>query len=272
MYLVADNLILTIVEGTVGVGITLVLFFRLTCTEPGILPKASQLPPDHPLLQPPDSTAQQDPHYQPVNFTPQSSLDTNSSSSSAQIRTSDLSGPHSLQQGSTETQENLSSSNSITTHTTETHNITVEYSSPSDPPLNAPTTLPSNTLSAPIPSHLNQPPLIGGRFCKVCRIWRPEGCKHCYECGNCVLGFDHHCPVVNNCIGERNQVFFMLFLCSCGVSCTLYAVTVVVYLVLHTIHDSQYFVCFSLCISIYISSLFYSNSVVLSYIIFYYIL
>ncbi|CAL8086414.1 unnamed protein product [Calicophoron daubneyi] len=50
------------------------------------------------------------------------------------------------------------------------------------------------------------------RFCKHCLLEQPLRCRHCPECKRCVLKFDHHCPWVCNCIGERNHSAFVTFL------------------------------------------------------------
>lgn len=49
------------------------------------------------------------------------------------------------------------------------------------------------------------------RWCATCQLQRPPGASHCRVCDNCVLGFDHHCFFVNNCIAQRNFGFFMGF-------------------------------------------------------------
>ncbi|KER33758.1 DHHC zinc finger domain protein [Opisthorchis viverrini] len=50
------------------------------------------------------------------------------------------------------------------------------------------------------------------RFCKHCLLEQPLRCRHCPECNRCVIKFDHHCPWLANCVGERNHSAFVVFL------------------------------------------------------------
>ena len=49
-------------------------------------------------------------------------------------------------------------------------------------------------------------------FCWRCKFIRPIRSKHCYDCDRCVGKFDHHCPMVGNCVAGNNHRFFVLFM------------------------------------------------------------
>lgn len=59
-----------------------------------------------------------------------------------------------------------------------------------------------------------------GSTCNTCNVRRPSRSRHCRLCGKCVRRFDHHCPWINNDVGEGTQRYFLGFLFFHAVSCT----------------------------------------------------
>ncbi|XP_037960111.1 palmitoyltransferase ZDHHC3-like [Teleopsis dalmanni] len=63
--------------------------------------------------------------------------------------------------------------------------------------------------------------------CTRCETYRPPRAHHCRICKRCIRRMDHHCPWINNCVGERNQKFFLQFLVYVGLL-SLYSAALVV--------------------------------------------
>lgn len=54
------------------------------------------------------------------------------------------------------------------------------------------------------------------RFCTDCKFWVSlnKNVNHCFDCGICVEGYDHHCPWTSKCIGKKNLYSFYAFMTS----------------------------------------------------------
>lgn len=50
-------------------------------------------------------------------------------------------------------------------------------------------------------------------YCDICNISVPSCAKvrHCFECNVCVIGQDHHCVWMGQCIGRKNMKWFIYF-------------------------------------------------------------
>uniref|UniRef100_A0A8D0EZE1 Palmitoyltransferase n=1 Tax=Strix occidentalis caurina TaxID=311401 RepID=A0A8D0EZE1_STROC len=56
------------------------------------------------------------------------------------------------------------------------------------------------------------PSNIKMRRCGYCMVKQPMRAKHCQLCQHCVRRYDHHCPWIENCVGEKNHPLFIVYL------------------------------------------------------------
>jgi len=79
-------------------------------------------------------------------------------------------------------------------------------------------------------------------YCKLkgCQCYyRGKYRKHCMACGKCVTGFDHHCPFLNQCIGDKNYRLFMVVLLSYNTMC-FYVLSVGGYIIVQLYTPGSY--------------------------------
>ena len=54
-----------------------------------------------------------------------------------------------------------------------------------------------------------------GIICSECGSRRPLRTYHCPKCYHCVIRYDHHSILLNQCIGYNNQIQYLFFLVFC---------------------------------------------------------
>lgn len=50
------------------------------------------------------------------------------------------------------------------------------------------------------------------RFCTSCHTIRSNHTHHCYDCDIWIVNYDHHCPWIGKCVGQKNLSSFYFFL------------------------------------------------------------
>lgn len=76
-----------------------------------------------------------------------------------------------------------------------------------------PGSVPSQGRPPPVPpEQLAAMQAASPYFCLTCNIYKPIRSKHCSACNCCREEFDHHCPVIANCVARGNRRVFAAYL------------------------------------------------------------
>ncbi|KAH3745574.1 S-acyltransferase 15 [Pelomyxa schiedti] len=70
-------------------------------------------------------------------------------------------------------------------------------------------------------------------FCEECNQAKPPRSRHCHVCNKCILGMDHHCPWVPQCIGKNNRKLFILFVMYSAMAGVISCLSLITRLILH---------------------------------------
>ena len=93
--------------------------------------------------------------------------------------------------------------------------------------------------SITLPSYGSTKDGVVVKYCSTCHIWRPPRTSHCGTCQVCVLNHDHHCVFLNNCVGERNYMYFLWFLLLACIGCVYLLIISIVQLCYYRIGEVE---------------------------------
>lgn len=79
----------------------------------------------------------------------------------------------------------------------------------------------SQTKINPVPASVKDKHDIPCKVCPTCHIIKTPRVHHCSICDCCISVHDHHCTWIGTCIGQRNHLWFCVFLLSCILLCVL---------------------------------------------------
>ena len=72
---------------------------------------------------------------------------------------------------------------------------------------------------------------LNKKICKVCQIYQTAKIKHCYDCGNCIMQHNYHANLFNNCIGKRNNFYYMIYFISLLIFIINTGIGIVIYVI-----------------------------------------
>ncbi len=78
---------------------------------------------------------------------------------------------------------------------------------------------PYSSISEETRQHICKKFDVDFKRCEKCYVVRTPRVHHCRVCKGCVMKMDHHCPWINNCVGQFNQKFFILCCLYCFIGC-----------------------------------------------------
>lgn len=64
------------------------------------------------------------------------------------------------------------------------------------------------------------------KSCSICKTYKPPRSHHCKSCNRCYFKFDHHCGVLDTCVGFHNYKYFYQFLVINLITCLFFEIVI----------------------------------------------